>query len=102
TASDEQLLALPGIGPWTVSYWRLRCALDPDAFPASDLVLQKALGDGAKLPVKEVLAQSAAWQPWRSYAASWLWHAMSEAPNLLLHSTGNEQQPDNQQQEITP
>ncbi|MBP8218448.1 DNA-3-methyladenine glycosylase 2 family protein [Aeromonas allosaccharophila] len=102
TASNEQLLALPGIGPWTVAYWRLRCGLDTDAFPASDLVLQKALGGGAKLPVKEVLAQSAAWQPWRSYAASWLWHAMSEAPNLLLHATSNEQQPDTQQQEITP
>ena len=44
SASDEQLLALPGIGPWTVAYWRLRCGLDPDAFPASDLVLLKALG----------------------------------------------------------
>ncbi len=52
TASDEQLLALPGIGPWTVAYWRLRCGLDTDAFPASDLVLQKALGGGTKLPVK--------------------------------------------------
>lgn len=102
TASDEQLLALPGIGPWTVSYWRLRCGLDTDAFPASDLVLQKALGGGTKLPVKEVLAQSAAWQPWRSYAASWLWHAMSEAPDLMFRATGNEQQPDIQQQERTP
>ncbi len=102
TASDEQLLALPGIGPWTVAYWRLRCGLDTDAFPASDLVLQKALGGGTKLPVKEVLAQSAAWQPWRSYAASWLWHAMSEAPDLLIHATSNENQPDNQQREITP
>ncbi len=102
TASDEQLLALPGIGPWTVSYWRLRCGMDTDAFPASDLVLQKALGGGTKLPVKEVLTQSAAWQPWRSYAASWLWHAMSEAPDLLIHATSNEQQPDTQQQEITP
>ncbi len=102
TASDEQLLALPGIGPWTVSYWRLRCGMDTDAFPASDLVLQKALGGGTKLPLKEVLTQSATWQPWRSYAASWLWHAMSEAPDLLLRATGNEQQPDTQQQEITP
>ncbi|WP_420913202.1 AlkA N-terminal domain-containing protein [Aeromonas salmonicida] len=84
TASDEQLLALPGIGPWTVAYWRLRCGQDPDAFPASDLVLQKALGGGDKLPVKEVLAQSEAWQPWRGYAASWLWHAMSEQPALLI------------------
>lgn len=83
TASDEQLLALPGIGPWTIAYWRLRTGQDPDAFPASDLVLQKALGGGVKLPVKEVLARSERWQPWRAYAASWLWHAMSEQPELL-------------------
>ncbi|WP_434476176.1 AlkA N-terminal domain-containing protein [Aeromonas veronii] len=74
-ASDEQLLALPGIGPWTVAYWRLRTGQDPDAFPASDLVLQKALGGGVKLPVREVETLSRAWQPWRAYAASWLWHA---------------------------
>ncbi|MDX7809736.1 AlkA N-terminal domain-containing protein [Aeromonas caviae] len=87
SASDEQLLALPGIGPWTVAYWRLRCGLDTDAFPASDLVLQKALGGGDKLPVKEVTARSAPWQPWRAYAASWLWHAMSEQPALLTRPT---------------
>lgn len=100
--TDEQLLALPGIGPWTVAYWRLRCGQDTDAFPASDLVLQKALGGGIKLPVKEVLAHSAAWQPWRGYAASWLWHAMGEAPALLTGAARSEALRDNQQQEITP
>lgn len=83
SASDEALLALPGVGPWTVAYWRLRTGQDPDAFPAADLVLQKALGGGAKLPVKEVETLSTAWQPWRAYAATWLWHAMSEQPALL-------------------
>ncbi|MEG0008370.1 MAG: AlkA N-terminal domain-containing protein [Aeromonas sp.] len=91
TASDEQLLALPGIGPWTIAYWRLRTGQDPDAFPASDLVLQKALGGGVKLPVREVEALSSAWQPWRAYAASWLWHAMSEQPELLIQ-VGTSQQ----------
>ena len=90
TASDEQLLALPGIGPWTIAYWRLRTGQDPDAFPASDLVLQKALGGGVKLPVREVEALITAWQPWRAYAASWLWHAMSEQPALLI-SRDNEE-----------
>ncbi|MGY3943956.1 DNA-3-methyladenine glycosylase 2 family protein [Aeromonas tecta] len=90
TASDEQLLALPGIGPWTIAYWRLRTGQDPDAFPASDLVLQKALGGGVKLPVKEVESMSTAWQPWRAYAASWLWHAMSEQPALLTAPTHQE------------
>ena len=100
SASDEQLLVLPGIGPWTVAYWRLRCGLDTDAFPASDLVLQKALGGGTKLPVKEVEARSAPWQPWRAYAASWLWHAMSEQPALLTDPT--RENPDNEPKETTP
>ncbi|MGY3859699.1 AlkA N-terminal domain-containing protein [Aeromonas intestinalis] len=90
SASNEQLLALPGIGPWTIAYWRLRTGQDPDAFPASDLVLQKALGGGVKLPVRKVEALSHAWQPWRAYAASWLWHAMSEQPALLV-SRDNEE-----------
>lgn len=91
TASDEQLLALPGIGPWTIAYWRLRTGQDTDAFPASDLVLQKALGGGVKLPVKEVEALSIAWQPWRAYAASWLWHAMSEQPALLTQAVTSQE-----------
>ena len=53
-----QLLALPGIGPWTVAYWRLRCGLDTDAFPASDLVLQKALGGGANEDEQDSLVAS--------------------------------------------
>ncbi|MFA7823198.1 AlkA N-terminal domain-containing protein [Aeromonas dhakensis] len=101
-ASDEQLLALPGIGPWTVAYWRLRCGLDPDAFPASDLVLLKALGGGTKLPVKAVLAHSERWRPWRGYAASWLWHAMSEQPALLTESAPGRTSSDNQAEETTP
>jgi len=81
-------------------YWRLRCGLDTDAFPASDLVLQKALGGGTKLPVKEVEARSTPWQPWRAYAASWLWHAMSEQPALLTDPV--REHPDNEPKETTP
>ena len=74
TAQDAELLALPGIGPWTVAYWRLRCGQDPDAFPASDLVLQKAPIPGTRLSVAELTALAEPWRPWRAYAASWLWH----------------------------
>src|SRR3546814_18217137 len=35
--------ALPGIGPWTAHYIALRALGHPDAFPADDLVLQKAV-----------------------------------------------------------
>ncbi|KUE80252.1 AraC family transcriptional regulator [Aeromonas schubertii] len=74
TAQDAELLALPGIGPWTVAYWRLRCGQDPDAFPASDLVLQKSPIPGRRLSVAELTALAEPWRPWRAYAASWLWH----------------------------
>jgi len=38
-----QLLALPGIGPWTVSYIRMRALADPDVFMASDLGVRRGL-----------------------------------------------------------
>ena len=38
----EQLVAIPGIGPWTAEYMRMRVLHCPDAFPAGDLGLQKA------------------------------------------------------------
>ena len=38
-------MALPGIGPWTADYVAMRALGDPDAFPATDLVLRRALGN---------------------------------------------------------
>ncbi len=73
TASADEVCAeletIPGIGPWTLAYSRLRALRDPDALPATDLVLKRAaaargidLTDGAP-----------AWRPWRSYASHLLW-----------------------------
>src|SRR5208283_4677018 len=39
----ERLLAIPGIGPWTVAYVRMRALGDPDAFLPSDLGVRRAL-----------------------------------------------------------
>lgn len=75
-ATAERLLALPGVGPWTVAYLRLRGLADPDAFPASDLVVrQSALALGLPHDVRGLEQRSAAWSPWRAYAASHLWAA---------------------------
>jgi len=62
----RRLLALPGVGPWTADYIAMRALGDPDAFPATDLVLARALGaDG--------VARAERWRPWRAYAAMHLW-----------------------------
>ncbi len=41
------LQALPGIGDWTAQYIAMRALRWPDAFPAGDVALQKALGVGS-------------------------------------------------------
>ncbi len=70
----QRLEAIPGVGDWTAQYIAMRALGESDAFPASDLGVRKALGDGAVLPrVSEVLAGAEAWRPWRAYAAMNLW-----------------------------
>ena len=66
----ERLDGLPGVGPWTRAYVGMRALGMPDAFPASDLGVRKALG-GAN--AKEAERLSRAWSPWRSYAVMYLW-----------------------------
>ena len=43
-ATLAALKALPGIGDWTAQYIAMRALRWPDAFPAGDIALQKALG----------------------------------------------------------
>lgn len=68
----ERLLALPGIGPWTVGYLAARALRLPDAFPAGDLVLRKKLG---LMPERELVRFAQRWAPYRSYAALHVWAA---------------------------
>lgn len=65
-----QLVALPGIGPWTANYIAMRALRWPDAFPKEDMVVRKRLGD---VTAARAEARSQAWRPWRSYAALHLW-----------------------------
>lgn len=68
--ASRRLLAIKGIGPWTAQYVILRALRNPDAFPASDLILMKSAG--ATKP-KDLEIQAEAWRPWRGYAAQHLW-----------------------------
>jgi AraC family transcriptional regulator of adaptative response / DNA-3-methyladenine glycosylase II len=64
----RQLLAMPGIGPWTADYLMMRILGDPDVFLDSDLGVRHAvasLADGTFDP------RDAA--PWRSYLTHHLW-----------------------------
>jgi len=75
-ATMHRLRALPGVGDWTAQYIAMRALHWPDAFPAGDVALQRALG----LPRSRHASGAAelasrAWQPWRSYAVLRAWHA---------------------------
>jgi 3-methyladenine DNA glycosylase/8-oxoguanine DNA glycosylase len=72
--SIARLRALPGVGDWTAHYIAMRALREPDAFPAADIGLMRAMDDGAGRPnARELLARAEAWRPWRAYAALHLW-----------------------------
>lgn len=72
-----RLTLLPGVGPWTANYIAMRALRHPDAFPASDLGLLKALAVDGRQPTRTELARHAeAWRPYRAYAAMHLWCAL--------------------------
>ncbi len=77
-AAQAALLALPGIGPWTASYIRMRALGDRDAFPASDLGVVKALASLApRTAVAGIAGLAERWRPFRAYAAIHLWRSLS-------------------------
>jgi AraC family transcriptional regulator of adaptative response / DNA-3-methyladenine glycosylase II len=56
-----------GIGAWSAEYMALRALGDTDAFPATDLVLQRYLKANPKLDPDVV-------RPWRGYLAVHVWN----------------------------
>ncbi|MFC5080550.1 Bifunctional transcriptional activator/DNA repair enzyme Ada [Vibrio thalassae] len=63
-------LSLKGIGPWTVSYARMRGASEPDLFLDSDLIVKKYLAKHPQLNAAKV-------SPWGSYATLHCWSHFS-------------------------
>jgi len=74
-AKIETFKALPGLGDWTAQYMAMRVLGWPDAFPASDLGVRKALG-GA--PANAARAMAEPWRPWRGYAVMHLWTSLAQ------------------------
>ena len=75
-AAVARLKTVPGVGEWTAQYVALRALREPDAFPASDVGLLRAVAPGEPRPTPEALITRAEpWRPWRAYAAQHLWAA---------------------------
>jgi DNA-3-methyladenine glycosylase II len=74
----ETLLAMRGLGPWSVDVYYLMALRRPDVWPSGDLALAVAMRDVKRLTGKPGNAEqqeiSAPWTPWRSVAARLLWH----------------------------
>jgi len=79
-ATVSQLVELPGIGPWTAEYIAMRALRAPDAFPAGDLGLKKAMGLAS---AKGLERAAEGWRPWRAYAAMTLWESLQPAADEI-------------------
>lgn len=80
--TELALLAVPGIGPWTAGYIRMRALADPDILLATDLGVRQGLA-AAGLPDDARAATEIAerWRPWRSYAQLHLWALLGVRPD---------------------
>jgi len=74
---EALLLAVPGLGPWSVAVYFLMALRRPDIWPSGDLALAKGLQvvkRMRRLPDQARQARIAArWAPWRSVAARLIW-----------------------------
>lgn len=69
----RDLVALPGIGPWTADYIALRALGHPDVWLPTDVGVRNALAGRAPVDPDR-------WSPWRSYALLHLWTSLSDVP----------------------
>lgn len=67
------LIALPGIGPWTADYIGMRALADPDVMLETDLIIRRVL-----TAYGLTADDTERWRPWRSYAAMHLWRASAD------------------------
>ncbi len=76
-ATRERLLAVRGIGPWTVAYVSMRALGDQDAFPAEDLGVRLGFETlGLPSTPAAMHAHAERWRPWRGYAVMHLWNSL--------------------------
>lgn len=76
--AERQLLEVPGIGPWTAGYLRMRGLGDPDVFLPTDLGVKHGLRRlGLPTEPNAVTKLAERWRPWRSYALMHIWACLT-------------------------
>jgi DNA-3-methyladenine glycosylase II len=72
---EEALAGIKGIGPWTLSVFRIMVLRDPDVLPTGDVGLQRAIAN-VYGPAADVEALGESWRPFRSVACWYLWKTL--------------------------
>jgi len=72
---EEAVADIKGIGPWTLSVFRIMVLREPDVLPLGDVGLERAIaniyGQG-----QDVSRLGARWRPFRSVACWYLWRTL--------------------------
>jgi len=72
---EEAIVHIKGIGPWTISVFRIMVLREPDVLPLGDVGLERAVKNvyGAGADVRKL---SENWRPYRSVACWYLWRTL--------------------------
>jgi DNA-3-methyladenine glycosylase II len=83
----KKMIALKGIGNWTIDVYLMFVLQRADIFPMGDLAAVNALKRVKQLDAgiakDEMIAIAARWQPYRTIATMLLWHFYLSKPALL-------------------
>jgi len=72
---EEALAGIKGIGPWTLSVFRIMVLRDPDVLPLGDIGLERAIKKVYRRP-RSVERLGEKWRPFRSVACWYLWRTL--------------------------
>jgi DNA-3-methyladenine glycosylase II len=76
---EDTLGGIKGVGPWTVTVFRIMVLRDPDVLPIGDAALRRAITNAYGRNARaDRLAPK--WRPYRSVACWYLWRSLGNEP----------------------
>lgn len=72
---EDALAGIKGIGPWTVSVFRIMVLRDPDVLPLGDVGLERAIRTVYRR-ARNLERLGETWRPFRSVACWYLWRTL--------------------------